>query len=125
MDVAFGISHVGVFPELLESLAGTGQFADECAQPRIVGAVGGQCPQAADGQSGRVVPVGIHLLGRGIEEPPTQEAASRTTALDHKFALKMGVTMLITTLPVASASSVLPKTTARLPAPMAVGLPPA
>jgi hypothetical protein len=51
--------------------------------------------------------------------------ASGTSALDHKLALKMGVTMLITTLPVASASSVLPKTTARLPVPRAVGLPPA
>ena len=43
MDDAFGVSHVGVFPELLESLAGTGQFADECEQPGIVGILGEEC----------------------------------------------------------------------------------
>jgi len=37
--------------------------------------------------------------------------------------LKRGVTMLITTLPVASASSVLPRTTARPPVPKTVRLP--
>ena len=62
---AFGVSHVGVFPELLESLAGTGQFADECAQSGTVGIVGGALPQAPDGQGGRFVPIGKTCLAAG------------------------------------------------------------
>jgi hypothetical protein len=67
----FGGSHVGVFPELPESLTGTGQFADERQQPGIVGIVGGALPQAPDGHGGRVVPVLEQLLGHGICEKPT------------------------------------------------------
>jgi hypothetical protein len=68
---------------------------------------------------------GHHFQGqsRGVTVFSPLLESSGTTALDHKLALKMGVTMLITTLPVASASSVLPKTAARLPVPRAVGLP--
>ena len=62
----FGGSHVGLFPQLLESLAGTGQFADECQQLEIAGIIGGAFPQEPDGHGGRVVPVGKQLLGRGI-----------------------------------------------------------
>ena len=72
----FGGSHVGVFPELLESLTGTEQFADECAQPGIVGIIGGALPQVPDGQGGHSVPVGKQLLGRGIYENPTREILS-------------------------------------------------
>jgi hypothetical protein len=40
----FGVSHVGLFPELLESFTATGQFADECKQSGVVGILGGEFP---------------------------------------------------------------------------------